>query len=120
MKKAITDISNYKCGATLFFGVIMAVVITIGQISSYRTPDKAQNQEQLDSTDDSSNNDILLLKAADAIATSVQVSLTHQYYFISEIIFAEEPGTSEWHTTTPVLTTYMHTIFRQIISPNAP
>lgn len=118
MKKATANISNYKRLASVLLGVVMAVVIVFGQVTSYDAPENIQENEQ--QTNEDSSEDILVLKAADAIASSVQVNLTHQYYFISEIIFADEPSTSGWHIATPVLTTFMHTLFRQIISPNAP
>lgn len=121
MKNTKATISNYKQLSTLILGLVMALVITVGQVTANNTSDKIQTQEQQDQqTDNDQAEEMLVLKAADAISTSVQVSLTHHYYFISEIIFDDQSKTDGWHIETPVLTTFMHTLFRQIISPNAP
>ena len=102
----------------LIMGILAALTILSGQVSTQLTPSMEMSQE--DSTTSDTEQQPTIIKAVDAVSTSANVSLTHHFYFISEILHIEENHEESTFFELPKLSTFFTTLFRQIISPNAP
>lgn len=103
----------------LVVGILAALTILSGQVYNIRiSPPVEISQEETADTDDQPEQ--TTIKAVDAVATTANVNLTHQFYFISEILHKEENHEESTYFELPKLSTFFTTLFRQIISPNAP
>jgi len=103
---------------TLIVGILAAVIILSGQVSNTQSvPTNVITQQADEDTEDQQKS---VLKAVDAVATSAAVSITHQFYFITEIFLPQENHEESAQIELPKLSTFFTTLFRQIISPNAP
>ena len=77
------------------------------EVKRHAEPEDGEGQEQL-------------TIAEDAIASIVPLSVSHVLHFIADIFLPEKDKLNVEVDTTPELTTYFKTLFRRIISPNAP
>lgn len=107
---------------TLVIGVLLAVILVSNQIISHYQENSVKEitKSQDASTDEDSAAEVSFIQAVDAISSSVQMSLTHVFYFINEILLSDGSENITGYFEGPYLETYLNTIFRQIISPNAP
>ena len=101
-------------------GVLIAMVLGMGQVNyltdTVEKPTVEQNEDENQDTSD----EIIIVSAVDAISTSAQLVISHVFYFISENILSDSPKINSGYFEKPYLVSYLTTIFRQIISPNAP
>jgi hypothetical protein len=103
----------------LIMGILAALTILSGQVyTTQLTPAVEVSQEDTSSSD--TEHQQTIVKAVDAVSTSANVSLTHHFYFINEILHIEENHEESTFFELPKLSTFFTTLFRQIISPNAP
>jgi len=103
----------------LVMGMLAALTILSGQVynTQVNTPVELSQEE---SSDDAEDQQPTIIKSVDAAATTANLSLTHQFYFINEILHTEKDHTESTYLELPKLSTFFATLFRQIISPNAP
>lgn len=117
--KRILNISNTKNSLVLILGVFAALTILSSQVYMDQiTPQYEVTQDT--NTDDSGDHEQIMVKAADAVSSTVHITLTHQLYFIQEILLSEDDSEERTFIKLPKLSTFFTTLFRQIISPNAP
>ena len=116
--KRLAPISNLKRPATITLGVIIALILSVGQGGYFQNASFISSVEVPSSEND--DQEVVMVQAVHAIASTVQHFVANALYFISELVFADEPKLLDAYLDTPYLETYLSTIFRQIISPNAP
>ena len=103
----------------LIVGILAALTILSGQIYNTQFAPLVQiSQEKAANTDDEQKE--IIIKSVEAVSTVAHVNLTHQFYFISEILHKEGDHEESTYFELPKLSTFFTTLFRQIISPNAP
>lgn len=117
--KTKLNISKSKNTMILIMGILTALTILSGQI--YNT----QFSPSIELSQDSNSNDAddqqqTIVRTVDAVSTTAHVNLIHQFYFITEILYAEENHKESTYFELPKLNTFFTTLFRQIISSNAP
>jgi hypothetical protein len=106
----------------MIFGSLTAVVVIFTQLFLYEAPqEKPDSHVKTEKTSDESSNDKVLLSAPQpSVLSSFHASLNHEAVFLFEILLdvKEHKG---WAPEVPVsLGKYFLTLFRAIISPNAP
>ena len=101
-------------------GLLIAVLLGVGQVNSYSNDLAKHAVEQDADADTSESADLVMVSTVDALASSVLSLISHVFYFISENIVSEQADIASVYLEKPYLETYLNTIFRQIISPNAP
>ncbi len=102
----------------LIVGILAGLTILSGQV--YHTQLASPVEVSQESTTDESDQQQTGIKSADAVATTANINLTHPFYFINEILHSEENHEESTCFELPKLSTFFTTLFRQIISPNAP
>ena len=100
----------------------LLVGVTSITVSTAPLPINAVAQEQSESTEDQQEEGDVVLKAFDAITSSVQVSLEHSFTLIDVLPDIEEikEEFSEIQESLPASDKALKILFRLIISPNAP
>jgi hypothetical protein len=103
----------------LIVGILAALTISSGQVyqTQFTSPVEVGQDGNSEEADDQQH---ISIQSVDAMATTAHVNLTHQFYFITEILHTEENHEESTHFELPKLSTFFTTLFRQIISPNAP
>ena len=104
----------------LIVGILAALTILSGQVYTTQLAAPTEVVSQEDSATSDAEQQQVIVKTVDAVSTSASVSLTHQFYFISEILHIQENHEESTFFELPRLSTFFTTLFRQIISPNAP
>ncbi len=104
----------------LIVGMLAGLTILSGQVSQVQFAPSVEINEEANSDDSEGQKQQIVIKSADAVATTANISLTHQFYFINEILHSEENHEESTYFELPKLSTFFTTLFRQIISPNAP
>jgi hypothetical protein len=119
LMKTKSNIPKSKNTMILIMGILAAMTILSGQVyqTKFTAPVEISEDGTSDETDDQPQ---ISIKSVDAVATAASVSLVHQFYFITEILHTEEKHEASTFLELPRLSTFFATLFRQIISPNAP
>ena len=114
-------ISKYKQSIGIVIGIVAAVVILVSQSFYYdylASADGVNTEISTENTDDQQP-DILTI-GKDAVATVVQFTITHVLHFIAELQLANSDEIEIEFDQKVELDTFFKTLFRLIISPNAP
>lgn len=84
----------------------------------------AQSQDEFTQNQESSSSEEstpeFFLMAYNAIVPAIQLHVDHDLYFIFDIPLVEENEYQIFSDTVSFVNSYFQTLFRQIISPNAP
>jgi hypothetical protein len=106
----------------MIFGSMTAVIVIVAQLFLYEGPQPEKNSRvKTEKTSDESSGDKVLLSAPQpSVLSSFHASLNHEAVFLFEIILDVQER-KPWAPEIPVsLGKYFLTLFRAIISPNAP
>jgi H+/gluconate symporter-like permease len=107
---------------TIIMGVITALVMVCSQlfffeVVKYAKKDvKTEKHEQQNDDDDS----YISLPSFSQPTSSTHVSLNHKPFCLFEILFENGKAEVDTHTVPLSLGKFLQTLFRVIISPNAP
>lgn len=112
------NISKSKNTMVLIMGILAALTILSGQVYNTQISPSVEVSQESNSGD--ADDQQTIVKTVDAVSTAAHVNLTHQFYFITEILHTEENHEESTYFELPKLSTFFTTLFRQIISPNAP
>ena len=113
------NISRTKNTLVLILGLFAALTILSGQVYVNHVASNIEIKQDAND-DESGEQEQFIVKAADAVSSTVHISVSHQLYFIQEILLAGEESEESTFIKLPKLSTFFTTLFRQIISPNAP
>jgi hypothetical protein len=113
MKKAL----NRNRTLTLAAGLGVAVAITVSQLFFYTLPDKPVNQVETEQSDDAA---YISMPSVTLPSSSSVVETNQGFSFILEILFEDEHRHEEPVSFNKVFDKLLHTLFRVVISPNAP
>jgi hypothetical protein len=110
---------------TMIVGVITALVVVFSQVFYFDAPNYAKKeaktgQEKKKNKEDETGKSYVSLPSISQPTASTNVEADHALTFLQEILFEnkKEPGN---HAAVPLsLGKFFHTLFRVIISPNAP
>jgi hypothetical protein len=106
----------------MIFGALTAVIVIVTQLFLYEAPQgKLNSSVKTEKTSDENSGDKVLLSAPQpSVLSSFHANLSHEAVFLFEIILDVKEHKA-WAPETPVsLGKYFITLFRAIISPNAP
>ncbi|UII33398.1 hypothetical protein LVD17_06130 [Fulvivirga ulvae] len=115
-------ISKYKQTIGIVIGIVAAVVILVSQSFYYDYMANAEvgvKTEIGNETTDDQQPDILTI-SKDAVTTVVQFTITQVLHFIAELQLANSDEIQVEFDQKVELDTFFKTLFRLIISPNAP
>lgn len=115
-------IAVFKEYLALAFGVIAAIAIICSQTFPQSTQlDQSEKKSELpaQSDDDSDHHEIPTI-SKNVVSTFVQVTLTQSLHFISDIYQPEGDEVNVQLDQKVNFNSYFKTLFRLIISPNAP
>ncbi|MDH5476241.1 MAG: hypothetical protein OEX22_11155 [Cyclobacteriaceae bacterium] len=115
-----SNISKFKQIATLLLGVFIAFIIGFGNDGYFTSTIEKTSVEQKNNEGSDTTEELVLISAVNAITVTVQLHITHVFYFISENILSNSSKVTENYLEMPHVETYLNMVFRQIISPNAP
>ncbi len=113
----IANISRYKHSAGIAFGILAAIVILVSQSFYFEYVAKAESKVK---TEKSEKEQPILKIGQEAVAQTAALTFQNVLHFISEIHLDDS---SEVHIDVKLLPKYntlFNTLFRSIISPNAP
>lgn len=114
--------SKYNHPTALLLIVLLGMTVLVYQTSqSYMHVSqvvKTRNTEQSDQQEKGSEQQISL--SQDVILSVSNIHLDQEFYQIKEILFGGEENEEEVPPTIERFTSYFRTLFRQVISPNAP
>ncbi|HEU5291069.1 MAG TPA: hypothetical protein VFU05_10525 [Cyclobacteriaceae bacterium] len=108
---------------TLFAGIATAGVIVFSQLFYFQAANYCQKKaetEQHDQKKDGSGTETHISIPSSSISSSSHIELTHDLSFILEALFESEPKEEEVTSITIPVNRFFQTLFRFIISPNAP
>lgn len=108
--------------------VFLLVVLLVTAVLVYHTAQtyvKAVQLTQIEKSSDKADTDTSdsqkeVYASADVILSVSSIHLDQEFYQIKEIVFGDEEDSEHVPHITERLTSYFRTLFRQVISPNAP
>ncbi len=113
-------ISKYKSSIGLAIGVLAAVVILFTQSFYFNYAANAEYKVKTEQSDNSDKSETILKIGSEAVAQVAQVSLQNVLHFIANIYLDNSQQNHIEYSPQSLFNTYFHTLFRLIISPNAP
>lgn len=113
MKKALTRNRTL----TLVAGLGVAVAITVSQLFFYTLSDKPVNQVETEQSDEAA---YISMPSVTIPSSSSVVETNQGFLFILEILFEGTYRNAEPVSITRAFDKLLHTLFRVVISPNAP
>ncbi len=115
------NIAKRKHALGLIIGLLAAVLILFTQSFYYEYVAISKEQIKAEQTDKANDTEAAILKAApSAVSQVVQVTLQHAWQLISIISFDDARTHQINYTPSLHQNTLFRTLFRLIISPNAP
>lgn len=116
----INNISKYKRSISLVMGVLAAMLIIFTQSFYFDYAASADKKVKTEQSDSSDKEQTILKIGSEAVAQVAQVSLQNVLHFISNIYLDNSEQNHIEYRPQPLFNAYFHTLFRLIISPNAP
>lgn len=115
-------ISRYKHISGIALGVIAALVILFSQSFYFDYVAKIEGKTKTEQTSDSDEDsgDTVIKMSQQALSSGVEISIQSVLHFIGQIYDEVEVELPSITFKTQGLTSYLQTLFRLIISPNAP
>ena len=108
---------------TLFFGIITALVIVLSQLFWFQaatfTKKVAETEQKNNATKEATQEAQISLPSS-SLPSSNTVVVEHDFSFIHEILFEKETSPEASKSVLLTAGKFFHTLFRAIISPNAP
>ena len=114
---------TYRQSTTFLLVILLGMVVlvyhtaqtyvSVKQVAEVNTTDGKANEKTPDSQKQVS-------ASPDVILSVSSIHLDQEFYQIKEIVFGVEEDSEDVPHTTENFTSYFRTLFRQVISPNAP
>lgn len=108
---------------TLFFGILTALVIVLSQLFWFQaatfTKKVAETEQKKDAAKEATQEAQISLPSSSLPSTNTVV-VEHDFSFIHEILFEKENSTEVSKSVLQTAGKFFQTLFRAIISPNAP
>lgn len=116
------NISKIKSSVSLITGVLAALVILFTQsfYFDYAAETQTESKVKTEQSDNTDEDQAILKIGSEAVAQVAQVSLQNALHFISNIYLDNSQQNHIEYKPKPLFNAYFHTLFRLIISPNAP
>ena len=108
---------------TLFFGILTAMVIVLSQLFWFQTATltkKVAETEQKSDAAKEAPQEAQISLPSSSLPSSNTVVVEHDFSFIHEILFEKENSPEASKSVVLTAGKFFHTLFRAIISPNAP
>jgi flagellar basal body-associated protein FliL len=113
--------NNKQKNWTIFFGIITALVVVFTQLFWFQAADfsrkSAKTEQQADA---STETEAHISLPSTSLTTPNTIQVEQDFSFIHEILFEKESEKKPAQTLVSVAGKFFHTLFRAIISPNAP
>lgn len=119
MKKNKNTI-NFKHFAGISLGIVAAVVILVSQSFYFDYVANVEGNAHTEQVSDVDSDETVIKMAHQALSTVVQFAVQNVLHFISQIYKEDTFESSVSIENTISFDSYFHTLFRLIISPNAP
>lgn len=108
---------------SLFFGIVTALVIVLSQLFWFQaatfTKKVAEVEQKADTTKGASEETQISLPSSSLPSTNTVV-VEHDFTFLHEILFEKETSPEVSKSVLQTAGKFFQTLFRAIISPNAP
>ncbi|MEQ9165899.1 MAG: hypothetical protein RLO12_06565 [Fulvivirga sp.] len=114
------NISKFKSSVSLVTGILAASVILFTQIFYFDYAAENESKVKTEQSDNTDEDQTILKIGSEAVAQVAQVSLQNVLHFISNIYLDNSQQNHIEYKPKPLFNAYFHTLFRLIISPNAP
>lgn len=116
--KRKNNIQSFKQSGSLIFGLAMALLLFFQQPYVIDNPNKVEKSEQSDQ--DKPEQAEFHLLAYDVLLPVMQFNLFHSFDLLLETAIPDKESPSLMEYVEKAYHNYFHTLFRLIISPNAP
>lgn len=118
--KSFKNISKHKQTIGICFGIIAAIVILMSQSFYYDYLANASQEATVEVSDEGNEQPDILTISNDAVTSVVQFTIAHVLHFIAEL-YLDNTDEIEVEVVGKIeANSYFKTLFRRIISPNAP
>lgn len=114
------NISKFKRSVAFVTGILAAAVILFTQSFYFEYATDVESKVKTEQSDNSDQDQAILKIGTEAVAQVAQVSLQNVLHFISNIYLDNSQQNHIEYRPKPLFNAYFHTLFRLIISPNAP
>ncbi len=119
--KGYSSIVRFKFRTGILLGLLAAVAILATDITSVSYQAVIESHAQADDTANGEDQDNTQITAEKNLVASVsQLTIHHGWHFIAEIYFDDEQDRDISGLDVREYNTWFRTLFRTIISPNAP
>lgn len=115
--------STYKQSSTLLVVILLGMAVLVYHTTQTYVNavqlahiEKSTNEQNKDTPDSHKE----VYTASDVILSVSSIHLDQEFYQIKEIVFGDEEDSEDVPYLTIHFTSYFRTLFRQVISPNAP
>jgi hypothetical protein len=115
--KSKNNIQSFKRSGSLIFGLAMAMLLFFQQPYVVENPDKVNQTEQKDQQKPDTEYRVM---AYDVLLPVMQFNLFHSFDLLLEIPNPDKEDFTLLEYIEKAYHNYFHTLFRLIISPNAP
>lgn len=121
MVKSTNKIRSTKKTVMALLGILVAILLLFQQPFTYNQSkaDEVKTEGKTEKSEDSSRSEYQIV-AYQVLIPVLQFNLFHSFNVLIEIPTLEEGGFSEYTPDTKVFLNFFQTLFRKIISPNAP
>lgn len=124
MVKSTNKIRSTKKTVMALLGILVAIVLLLQQPFAFNPYHHSSGEElkkgiKTESREDSSHSEYQIV-AYQVLNPVLQFNLFHSFDLLIELPTLEEERFSEYTPSTKVFLNFFHTLFRKIISPNAP
>lgn len=116
------NISKIKHSTGILFGLLAAVVILVSQGFYFDYVGKIEGKVKTEKTSDADedSHESVIKMSQQALSSGVEISIQSVLHFIGEIYTDDSVEVPSVSQNFKGLTSYFQTLFRLIISPNAP
>lgn len=105
---------------TLSFGILAALFILVGQANYYQVQLKAIQEVDMQDSEENSSEEVLRIFSNDAVSSAVHFHFNQVLHFITNIYSEIVEEIRVYLVETLPTIDFFETLFRRIISPNAP
>jgi hypothetical protein len=116
--------NNKQKNWTLFFGILTASVIVLSQLFWFQaatlTKKVVQTEQKSDAAKEATEEAQISLPSSSSLPSTNTVVVEHDFTFIHEILFEKETSPEVSKSVLQTAGKFFQTLFRVIISPNAP
>lgn len=105
---------------TLFFGILTALVIVLSQLFWFQAATLTKKVAKTEQKSDASEEAQISLPSSSSLPSTNTVVVEHDFTFLHEILFEKETSPEVSKSVLQTAGKFFQTLFRAIISPNAP